>query len=459
MNNEIGRKITSLTIMTIMIAGGMTIAAPGMMPSAAAENQLLFVSAENATFGNTFSQGQIVEIIVQDPALSDTEVAEAEPTVEVNGDTVRMTQGADGYWYAYIADTAGLVLAEASSAEVDYGTAVGKGDGLTNASSVVVTVDSDATVYYTAAFIGGEPTMSNYAGDAGTSKGQIGLTNAHWPFIQTFDFSAGATEVVLEKAGNDESVMLDYDNQGDFASIALDRMSAPVGSELHLTITDGQLNLDPTADDIALFYTLAGSEGVSIGSKTTYDNIALNCDDNCVLKITKNTNSAAVAVLANDVTLDDVTANDYMVFLETGANTGIFVNTDDADDANLVVNTTAARATTATIDYNDSAVSFSVSTAGGSIDMDESSVGDEWNSGESMTVTLTDADLNTNTAAKDNITVLSAKLPTIVVGSPLSAGTDISRTLTVTATEGTNFTSNTASNEVEVGTMIIPIPL
>ena len=63
MNNELGRKITSLTIMTIMIAGGMTIAAPGMMPVAAAENQLLFVSAENATFGNTFSQGQIVEII------------------------------------------------------------------------------------------------------------------------------------------------------------------------------------------------------------------------------------------------------------------------------------------------------------------------------------------------------------------------------------------------------------
>jgi hypothetical protein len=253
--------------------------------------------------------------------------------------------------------------------------------------------------------------------------------------------------------------MLDYDNQGDFASIALDRMSAPVGSELHLTITDGQLNLDPTADDIALFYTLAGSEGVSIGSKTTYDNIALNCDDNCVLKITKNTNSAAVAVLANDVTLDDVTANDYMVFLETGANTGIFVNTDDADDASLVVNTTAARATTATIDYNDSAVSFSVSTAGGSIDMDESSVGDEWNSGESMTVTLTDADLNTNTAAKDNITVLSAKLPTIVVGSPLSAGTDISRTLTVTATEGTNFTAAGIPANDQGGTMIIPTGL
>ena len=31
MNNEIGRKLTSLTLMTIMLAGGMTIAAPSMM--------------------------------------------------------------------------------------------------------------------------------------------------------------------------------------------------------------------------------------------------------------------------------------------------------------------------------------------------------------------------------------------------------------------------------------------
>ena len=31
MNNEIGRKITSLTLMTIMIAGGLTIAAPAII--------------------------------------------------------------------------------------------------------------------------------------------------------------------------------------------------------------------------------------------------------------------------------------------------------------------------------------------------------------------------------------------------------------------------------------------
>ncbi len=47
MNNELGRKITSLTLMTIMVAGGMTMAAPGFMPAAHAANANLFVSAEN----------------------------------------------------------------------------------------------------------------------------------------------------------------------------------------------------------------------------------------------------------------------------------------------------------------------------------------------------------------------------------------------------------------------------
>ena len=37
MKNEIGRKITSLTIMAVMFAGGMTVAAPGLMPEAIAD--------------------------------------------------------------------------------------------------------------------------------------------------------------------------------------------------------------------------------------------------------------------------------------------------------------------------------------------------------------------------------------------------------------------------------------
>jgi hypothetical protein len=37
MKNEIGRKLTSLTIMAIMFAGGMAIGVPSFMPDAASD--------------------------------------------------------------------------------------------------------------------------------------------------------------------------------------------------------------------------------------------------------------------------------------------------------------------------------------------------------------------------------------------------------------------------------------
>jgi hypothetical protein len=49
--------------MTIMLAGGMVIAAPSMVPEAAAAG-LLFVSAENADFENTFGGAQIVVLML-----------------------------------------------------------------------------------------------------------------------------------------------------------------------------------------------------------------------------------------------------------------------------------------------------------------------------------------------------------------------------------------------------------
>ena len=97
MNNEIGRKLTSLTLMTIMLAGGMTIAAPSMMPQAAAAGAL-YVSAENAMFDNTFGGAQIIEVVVLDHATA-TDEAAGEPVVKVDENQLRMAQGVDGNWY------------------------------------------------------------------------------------------------------------------------------------------------------------------------------------------------------------------------------------------------------------------------------------------------------------------------------------------------------------------------
>ena len=66
MNNELYRKLTSITLMTIMFAGGMTIAIPGETPVAVAQTGMLSVSATAAP-GNSFGGPQIIEIVVRRP--------------------------------------------------------------------------------------------------------------------------------------------------------------------------------------------------------------------------------------------------------------------------------------------------------------------------------------------------------------------------------------------------------
>ena len=116
MTNEIQRKLTSITLMTIMLAGGMTIAFPGFTPDAYAVNANLIVSAENT--GGYVDGAQIVEILIIDDDLSGL------PDITVNGDAVAMTETTDGNWYAYIADTdavADVDNTETNTSGIDFG--------------------------------------------------------------------------------------------------------------------------------------------------------------------------------------------------------------------------------------------------------------------------------------------------------------------------------------------------
>src|SRR3989344_2673128 len=134
MNNEIGRKITSLTLMTIMIAGGMTFALPGAMQVAHAQATAnLFVPVEDSFSPDRFGGAMVVEVVVNDPDLKDTDEAETEPDVTVNGKTLRMVQSTDGNWYAYIADLQNAQNADDLSLAPE--TSLDFGDGCTSASA------------------------------------------------------------------------------------------------------------------------------------------------------------------------------------------------------------------------------------------------------------------------------------------------------------------------------------
>src|SRR5690349_19407335 len=105
MYNEIIRKITSLTLLTILVASSAVVGLPNAMPQAhAATNANLFVSAENSQFNNYFAGPQVIQVIVSDPDINRLDQAYGEPIVTINGKRLRMAQATDGNWYAYFAD-------------------------------------------------------------------------------------------------------------------------------------------------------------------------------------------------------------------------------------------------------------------------------------------------------------------------------------------------------------------
>ena len=299
MKNEIGRKITSLTIMTIMVAGGLTFAVPGMMPGAeAGHNQYLFVSAENDWTANTFGGAQIVEIVVRDPDLSSTENGiPGLPKVEINGDKFAMVQGADGSWYGFTANSATVTVAYAlgDAYVLEYGTtctpaeantitehddsnvfddviAIWASQGDCNLAGTAIALDDADGDNSEAVYIIGGAQGVNKAPDAGGDVdgdyGNVGLdrTSTAWPFIQVYDFSAGPVEIVYTFAGGSETVLLDYDDTDSFNSHSTDRTVYPPGAQVEIELRDMMLNLDPTRVDI---WTFDYGEHIDASSGTT----------------------------------------------------------------------------------------------------------------------------------------------------------------------------------------------
>ena len=268
MNNEIGRKLTSLTLMTIMLAGGMVIGAPSMVPEAAAAGQL-FVSAENANFNNYFAGVQVVEIIVKDPNANQTDEAQPEPTVKVDEHLLRMAQGSDGYWYAYIGDSTNIKAAWDANIVADnnihFGFLVGDATGSPaqgDPSAAIANTANTIYTFYESQIIANAPALSLVATDgtnnnttANDAVGQIGIQENQWPMVQTFDFTIETFEIKLEQPGADEIVVLTHDNDDidNYASIVLDRNAATNGAHVHATITDQALNIDPTSEDVVMF--------------------------------------------------------------------------------------------------------------------------------------------------------------------------------------------------------------
>ena len=387
--NNILHKLTSFTLMTIMFAGGMTIAIPGETPVAIAQTGMLSVSVTAAP-DNSFGGSQVIEIVVDDPSRSETGTGISRPDVTIDGNTVPMIQADTGKWYGYVAS--------------DVRDAADASNLLTDANIL------DST-----------PTPARPAD-------QTDLTTIH-----TFDFTDDSDiDVVL----GDETITLHYaEDLDDLATVSVDRTGVPDRAHVHVTISDFRLNLDPTAADV--WYVNASSSSATYGTTegtNTIDSNALTAIT--ALDINWNTlfggNGGEFAITGStavvsdiDVTGDGIVdgittdASDNIVrFEETGANTGVFTSEDDDDNSNIVAD--GDENDDFTIEYADDSVQVFIE----SFDSTLETISDgTWNSGNSLTVRLSDENLNTNTLTDQDMEIGDDDLPILMFGDPITLAT------------------------------------
>ena len=177
MKNEIGRKLTSLTIMAIML-GGLGIAqgfTNSYMPVASA--QTAETSGMLSVSSTTIQGAAILEIVVNDPDISDTTVdINGGATFDMLGTTYDMVQAVNGKWYAYVVDlsVAGLMDADTTGLEFGYKCTSGLGTGGSAtilSSSYTVYAEALATSGNTANQPGGCLDMDNMIGSLDATSG------------------------------------------------------------------------------------------------------------------------------------------------------------------------------------------------------------------------------------------------------------------------------------------------
>jgi predicted nucleic acid-binding Zn ribbon protein len=441
---------------------------------------------------------QVIEVVVIDSDINDTDEAKGEPDVTVNGKILRMVQAVDGNWYGYFADRDMAQIADSTSTAVgdglDYGTFCGAGSTTLSGASTVTFTDTVGIAVSSAAGIAGTnpptTTIPNCAGafttdnslnvvreakqintnsPTGTKDGQIGLTTAAgaWPFIQLYQLNpTGNVVVQYNKGGGAQTTTLTFDSVDQFAGAELDRASYTQGAEVHATITDLWLNIDPTDEDSWTFgttgigssaaattnYQVFDENGNQDADLTTVDDISatlgdLMCEDNCVLitntdvqnkgaVITLQDNDDSVLINVDgdaDLIADPANPLDWatgagnilgnvpITMTEQGPNSGVFGSYDESDASNIIITTTAARGTSANLDYNETPVTILVGNSFGSVDIQ---VGDdEWNSGEEVPVVLVDADANKNSRADEDLDLFNPDvdlIPALKTGDPFT---------------------------------------
>jgi Tol biopolymer transport system component/sugar lactone lactonase YvrE len=419
--NRIKIKIIACSLFAVF---GLIFVIPETIPEAeAAHNANLIVSAENTMFTNHFAGPQVIEVVVSDPAISSTISVQAEPDVTVNGKDLRMVQATDGNWYGYFADRTQSQLADAtqlaaSGKGLDFGefcnTSSDLGDQ-TGISSVLFT-DTVGVAIASEATVGGvqgttpiTPSTACLPGSIGpfntmhvvrqsqtptpeggtVDTGQIGIDLDAWPFIQLYDFAVdGNVDIIYNKGGLVQTVSLTFTSSTP--SLVPDRALLTPASQVVFTLTDNQLNIDPTDKDSwtwattpfgeQMFYQLFDSNGVldadgtagavdllpsiptfnwSHDGQLTLDvGTTFNLADNAIHEITVPGDISTAATVGGSIPA----GSQPVTFLENDMTSGTFENTgmSGTNFANIIVSPGTTLGSFALIDYSPTPTIFTV---------------------------------------------------------------------------------------------------
>ena len=195
-------------------------------------------------------------------------------------------------------------------------------------------------------------------------------------------------------ADRNEVATLTYEDSST-VTISSDRSDVPAGGQVHITISDFQLNLDPTATDVWILNTDADATYGSVAG-----DVILWNDDVATLEVA----NPALAGGITSVTIE-----------ETGANTGVFESSTGIK----------------VVDTADPGQSFSITYAGES---QQIIVGDfsstlelaadgAWDPREDLIVRVTDERLNLDTETDAALTTDSGDIPVVILGEPITLGT------------------------------------
>ena len=332
MNNELGRKITSLTLMTIMFAGGITVAGASFMPMAEMPEAIATHGTSSGALSVSSTHimgGAVLGITINDSAISAVDQQITPPSVDLDGQSVDMTQMSDGTWVAYVVDheTAtnlhGALGENKNSSGLEYGQycdgglgaqVTGGSDGPRSAQGGAADFDittnpsfiqgwqrsalegallerycQDTVDTWDLGGLGGQVIFSVLEDPAqlntnsGTGTNNSGNRNivvnatapnaSAWPFIQALNFTSS-----MDTTYGGESVSVNWGSDRDY-SISVDRTIVPDNAQVQLTLTDPGLNYDPTSADVwimdaaneTLFFWNNGSVGDPQGQADPQD--------------------------------------------------------------------------------------------------------------------------------------------------------------------------------------------